>query len=263
MLDTLVHRAGVLLVHYLLTVACGGCCTYAVAAPALAADVSSTAAVQDTAARSSSAQGASTLSARAAAVAEADGFRPVDPSTYVPGPVEVGWEIWFGAIIATIPFVIGAYEFGKRIVSDVPDQHIGSTYSSFSASAVVWAFPLQQAHRNQNNFQSELLCFAVSADSAGQYNTLALVCLACNHPPAEAPVTIETLGYSCLFTLSCQHLGCVTTFMLLVSSAAHPAALPGVWRQWAGAAWALPAQVPPVWRLLPLDQLEHVPVRQC
>jgi hypothetical protein len=31
--------------------------------------------------------------------------------------VEVGWQIWFAAIVSTIPFVIGAYEFGKRIVS--------------------------------------------------------------------------------------------------------------------------------------------------
>lgn len=42
---------------------------------------------------------------------------PADSSTYVPGPVEVGWQIWFAAFISTIPFVIGAYEFGKRIVS--------------------------------------------------------------------------------------------------------------------------------------------------
>lgn len=41
----------------------------------------------------------------------------VSPSAYVPGPVEVGWQIWFAAAVSTIPFVIGAYEFGKRIVS--------------------------------------------------------------------------------------------------------------------------------------------------
>ena len=28
-----------------------------------------------------------------------------------------GVQIWFGAIVAVIPFAIGAYEFGKRIVS--------------------------------------------------------------------------------------------------------------------------------------------------
>ncbi|CAK0782615.1 hypothetical protein CVIRNUC_005817 [Coccomyxa viridis] len=35
---------------------------------------------------------------------------------YVPGPVEVGPEIWVGAIAATIPFVIGSWEFAKRII---------------------------------------------------------------------------------------------------------------------------------------------------
>lgn len=41
----------------------------------------------------------------------------MDASSYTPGPVEVGWQIWFAAVVSTIPFVIGAYEFGKRIVS--------------------------------------------------------------------------------------------------------------------------------------------------
>ncbi len=36
---------------------------------------------------------------------------------YVPGPVEVGPEIWVGTIAACVPFVIGSWEFGKRIVS--------------------------------------------------------------------------------------------------------------------------------------------------
>jgi hypothetical protein len=35
---------------------------------------------------------------------------------YVPGPVQVGPEIWAGAVAATIPFVIGSWEFTKRIV---------------------------------------------------------------------------------------------------------------------------------------------------
>jgi hypothetical protein len=46
----------------------------------------------------------------------------VDPSTYVPGPIEVGWQIWFAAVVSTVPFVIGAYEFGKRIVSTYAPQ---------------------------------------------------------------------------------------------------------------------------------------------
>eukprot|EP00882_Tetradesmus_deserticola_P017467 GHRQ01018709.1.p3 GENE.GHRQ01018709.1~~GHRQ01018709.1.p3 ORF type:complete len:141 (+),score=41.83 GHRQ01018709.1:406-828(+) len=65
--------------------------------------------------------GSATAEASAAAVAAAatGGVTPVDPSTYVPGPVEVGWQIWFAAVVSTVPFVIGAYEFGKRIVSGV------------------------------------------------------------------------------------------------------------------------------------------------
>jgi hypothetical protein len=39
---------------------------------------------------------------------------------YQPSPYTPGWEVWFGAAVATIPFVIGAWEFGKRIVSAIP-----------------------------------------------------------------------------------------------------------------------------------------------
>jgi hypothetical protein len=56
-------------------------------------------------------------SASAAASAPADVPAAVSTSAYTPGPVEVGWQIWFAAIVSTVPFVIGAYEFGKRIVS--------------------------------------------------------------------------------------------------------------------------------------------------
>jgi hypothetical protein len=41
---------------------------------------------------------------------------PVNSATYVPGPVNVGWQIYVGAAVATFPFVLGAYEFGKRIL---------------------------------------------------------------------------------------------------------------------------------------------------
>lgn len=36
--------------------------------------------------------------------------------TYVPGPIEVGWQIYVGSAVAAFPFVLGAYEFGKRIL---------------------------------------------------------------------------------------------------------------------------------------------------
>lgn len=38
------------------------------------------------------------------------------PGKYVPGPVEVGWQIYVGSAVAAFPFVLGSYEFGKRIL---------------------------------------------------------------------------------------------------------------------------------------------------
>lgn len=38
------------------------------------------------------------------------------PGKYVPSPMEVGWQIYVGSAVATFPFVLGAYEFGKRIL---------------------------------------------------------------------------------------------------------------------------------------------------
>lgn len=50
-----------------------------------------------------------------------DGWEaPALPQTYVPGPVDVGWEIWVGFAAGLIPFMIGSWEFGKRIVSCPP-----------------------------------------------------------------------------------------------------------------------------------------------
>ncbi|KAK9842214.1 hypothetical protein WJX81_000923 [Elliptochloris bilobata] len=37
-------------------------------------------------------------------------------SAYVPGPVNVGPEIYAGALAGVIPFAIGSWEFGKRIL---------------------------------------------------------------------------------------------------------------------------------------------------
>lgn len=37
---------------------------------------------------------------------------------YVPSPINVGWEIYVGAIAGVIPFAIGSYQFVARIVSD-------------------------------------------------------------------------------------------------------------------------------------------------
>lgn len=57
-----------------------------------------------------------------AAAAEAG---PGSAAAFTPGPVEAGWEIWFGAVVGVVPFAIGAYEFGKRIVSaPIPQQTV-------------------------------------------------------------------------------------------------------------------------------------------
>jgi len=45
------------------------------------------------------------------------GTAPVPPGKYVPSPVEPGWEIYVGFLAGIIPFAIGSWEFGKRIVS--------------------------------------------------------------------------------------------------------------------------------------------------
>ena len=37
---------------------------------------------------------------------------------YVPSPINVGWEIYVGAIAGVIPFAIGSYQFVARIVSN-------------------------------------------------------------------------------------------------------------------------------------------------
>ena len=36
---------------------------------------------------------------------------------YVPSPMEVGWEAWVGFVAGVVPFIIGSWEFAKRIVS--------------------------------------------------------------------------------------------------------------------------------------------------
>lgn len=64
------------------------------------------------------------LQAGATAIAAASDVQSaVSTYTYTPGPIEVGWQIWFAAFVSTVPFVIGAYEFGKRIVSFLCVQH--------------------------------------------------------------------------------------------------------------------------------------------
>ena len=49
------------------------------------------------------------------AVATAAAMQGATPA-YVPGPVEVGWEIYVGAAACVAVFALGAWEFVKRIV---------------------------------------------------------------------------------------------------------------------------------------------------
>lgn len=82
---------------------------------ARAAEDAATAAAADAAA----AVGGGAVSELGLSAAElaAAGVSTVVPAGYVPSPVEVGWEVWVGFVAGVVPFVIGAYEFGKRIVS--------------------------------------------------------------------------------------------------------------------------------------------------
>mmetsp|Transcript_18602 Transcript_18602/g.52294 ORF Transcript_18602/g.52294 Transcript_18602/m.52294 type:complete len:290 (+) Transcript_18602:991-1860(+) len=41
---------------------------------------------------------------------------PVPPEKYVPSPIEPGWEVYAGFLAGIIPFAIGSWEFGKRII---------------------------------------------------------------------------------------------------------------------------------------------------
>lgn len=86
----------------------------------------------------------------AAASAPADVPAAVSTSAYTPGPVEVGWQIWFAAIVSTVPFVIGAYEFGKRIVSvqnpAAYGLHVGWCFDFYADLAMCLPFQLLMLH---------------------------------------------------------------------------------------------------------------------
>lgn len=42
---------------------------------------------------------------------------PLESLAMVSEPVQVSWQIYFGAAAGVFPFIIGSWEFGKRIVS--------------------------------------------------------------------------------------------------------------------------------------------------
>mgnify|MGYP001807189553 CR=1 FL=1 len=86
----------------------------AAAGPSNAADAAAAAATTTAAAASAAGVGLGDISPAELAAA---GVTTFVPSGYVPSPVEPGWEIWLGFIAGVVPFAIGSYEFGKRIVS--------------------------------------------------------------------------------------------------------------------------------------------------
>ena len=60
---------------------------------------------------------ASTSSASWPATVVATTATTADPTTpYVPSPYTPGPEIWLGALLPTLVFALGSYEFGKRIL---------------------------------------------------------------------------------------------------------------------------------------------------
>ncbi|KXZ46869.1 hypothetical protein GPECTOR_40g603 [Gonium pectorale] len=75
-----------------------------------------TAAAGEVASGAAASAGALSADALAAAELAAAGVTTVVPPGYVPSPVEPGWEIWIGFVAGVVPFAIGSYEFGKRII---------------------------------------------------------------------------------------------------------------------------------------------------
>ena len=70
--------------------------------------------------------GLDTPAARAVGEGAATAAQGAAPA-YVPGPVEVGWEIYVGAAACVAVFALGAWEFAKRIVSDPQLMHCVAT----------------------------------------------------------------------------------------------------------------------------------------
>lgn len=44
------------------------------------------------------------------------GATPSIEGGYVPSPMDPGWQVYVGAVIGVIPFIIATYEFGKRVI---------------------------------------------------------------------------------------------------------------------------------------------------
>lgn len=83
-----------------------------------------------------------------AATTTATASTPALPSPYVPSPYSPGPEIWLGALLPTMVFALGSYEFGKRLLIqrrcavctgtglvEVPFNNSSSSFSSSSSSS--------------------------------------------------------------------------------------------------------------------------------
>ncbi|KAG2495284.1 hypothetical protein HYH03_006557 [Edaphochlamys debaryana] len=90
----------------------------ALGAPAAWAIEAATSSGGDAASASAAAASAAAAAAAAASAAVAEG-------RYVPSPVEPGWEIWVGFVAGVVPFAIGSYEFGKRILIQLRCEECG------------------------------------------------------------------------------------------------------------------------------------------
>ncbi|GIL58802.1 hypothetical protein Vafri_13793 [Volvox africanus] len=79
---------------------------------------------QDSATVVTAASASSGMDLTAAELAAA-GVTTVVPAGYVPSPLEPGWEVWLGFVAGVVPFAIGAYEFGKRIIIQLRCEQCG------------------------------------------------------------------------------------------------------------------------------------------
>ncbi|GLC37421.1 hypothetical protein PLESTB_001589200 [Pleodorina starrii] len=99
----------------------GSLCTAVTASQAAAEEVSTAAAAAAATAVGMPASGIDVTAAELAAGA----VTSVVPVGYVPSPVEPGWEIWLGFVAGVVPFLIGSYEFGKRIIIQLRCEQCG------------------------------------------------------------------------------------------------------------------------------------------
>ncbi|GLI59535.1 hypothetical protein VaNZ11_001429, partial [Volvox africanus] len=98
-----------------------GCFIASGPAPLLCATVATAQEVQDSATAASASSGMDLTAVELAAA----GVTTVVPPGYVPSLQEPGWEVWLGFVAGVVPFAIGAYEFGKRIIIQLRCEQCG------------------------------------------------------------------------------------------------------------------------------------------